>query len=219
MGTDAVVLGASMSLPERGEAPLNCLDIGCGTGIIALMAAQRCADAGLDVRIDAIDIDAPSCEEASLNCAASPWAEHLSVRCIALQEMDGRYDFIFSNPPYYDRSLLNPDRRESRARHSESLEFEDIARFAAAHLQPRGQLSLIVPYELEASLVKLMKGYGLSVFRILRIRTTESKDVRRVVLEFRFSALVSALEEEELVLQDGNVRSEAYERLTEEFYL
>lgn len=213
VGTDAVLLGAAMSIPVVCR---HALDIGTGTGVIALMLAQRCPDAA----IEAIDIDGPSAEEASENFAASPWAERLEAKHLALSayKPSSNLDLIFSNPPYYDDSLLNPDGRESTARHTTELHYSDIAAFAAEHLSESGQLSLILPSDCEKALLRCAGSYGLHPFRMLRIRTTARKEPRRIVAEFRRgSGFVP--EESELVLQNGSERTPEYNQLTKHFYL
>ena len=136
VGTDAVLLGSLMTV-HPGERRL--LDIGTGTGVVALMAAQRLAGSTIDAtaaqrlagstisatvdvgvaypEIIGIEIDGPSAEEARLNFEGSPWAGMLEARHCSLQDFrsPGEFDLTFSNPPYLDESLRNPDRRESRA--------------------------------------------------------------------------------------------------------
>ena len=214
VGTDAVVLGASMTLsPEDGRL----LDIGTGTGVIALMAAQRLSEAGADFSIDAIDIDGPSAEEAALNFAASPWRTRLKSTHVALKDFDGSYDVIFSNPPFYDNSLTNPVARESTARHTESLSYREICAFAAKVLCDRGRLSMILPYEARTALVRTAAGFGLYPFRIISVRTTPTKAPRRLVAEF--SRKKGDCNEESLTLQEGSSRSAEYASLTSGFYL
>ena len=155
VNTDGVLLGAAMTiLPED-----RCmLDIGTGTGTIALMAAQRVADhVGMEashgnIRIDAVDIDEPSATEAAKNFANSPWAECLHAHNMSLDafaatdQMDGyapvqKYDLIFSNPPYFEDSLTAPDERKSTARHtSEGLSYRDIFEFAKERLTGDGRV-------------------------------------------------------------------------------
>ena len=242
LGTDAVLLGAAMTLPASSPGP-QCLDIGTGTGVIALMLAQRCPQA----RILGIDIDLPSFEEAAENFARSPWADRLTAAHLSLEQLDTRleaagslagcpqFDLIFSNPPYYDTSLLNPDSREAEARHSCSLSYRDILRFAARRLSPHGTLSLILPAQSESELLRFAASCGLSLFRIVRIRTTPKKPFRRIIAEFSLSpdaaqcpfeeqfslpsGLCQSPVQEELTLQDGKRRSRQYEELTREFYL
>lgn len=214
VGTDAVLLGAAMTLRESDRF---LLDIGTGTGVIALMAAQRLESSRLS--IEAIDIDGASAEEAAQNFAASPWSGSLRAENTALSDYapDRRFDCIFSNPPYYDNSLRNPDEREAVARHTESLSFTDICAFASEHLTGDGRLSLILPAESEKSLMRTASSFGLFPFRVLRIRTTTAKPFKRLIAEF--SRIRGAVAEEVLVLMDAGARSPEYSKLTESFYL
>lgn len=221
VGTDAVLLGAAMTFPET-DRDLRLLDIGTGTGVIALMAAQRLCDAGRRFHIEAIDIDLASAQEAADNFAGSPWAGHLSAIHCPLQDYqptDEGFDMIFSNPPFYDNSLTNPDAREATARHTESLSYREICAFAAAHLSgEHGRLAMILPAGEERSLIRTAASFGLQLHRLLRIRTTARKDPRRIIAEF-CSVRTASVQEKEIILQDGNSRSEDYRKLTEEFYL
>ena len=234
VGTDAVLLGAAMTLK-----PGRLLDIGTGTGVIALMAAQRLASASKESggtlwgepphqkpsatakpwRISAIDIDSESIEEARLNFADSPWAEHLVAGHCALKDFcpDGRFDHIFSNPPFYDNSLTNPDAREAAARHTQSLSYRDICAFASEYLEPDGHISLILPADQETAIMRTAASFGFYPFRIIRISTTPRKPVKRLVIELQRTKAKTS--EESLVLQDGAARSAQYAELTREFYL
>ena len=241
VGTDAVLLGAAMTLLPSDR---TLLDVGTGTGVIALMAAQRLAERGLavpdsdggsppitsprglfnatplrPVSIIAIDIDGPSAAEAAANFAASPWPGMLSARHCSLQDFapDAPLDVIFSNPPFYDESLRNPDAREAAARHTCSLSYRDLCAFAARHLAPDGRLSLILPAECEAALLRTAVSFGLHPFRILRILTTAGKTPRRIVAGF--SRGRAAFREESLTLMSGASRTPEYSLLTAPFYL
>ncbi len=227
VGTDAVLLGAAMTLPEGPQCPLRLLDIGTGTGVIALMAAQRME--GNNVMIDAIDIDPEAISEASANFAASPWSCILRAENISLQQLSASlegstaagYDAIFSNPPYFDDSLKAPDGRRSTARHTDTLSYRDILAFASRQLKPEGTLSLILPSETEAALLRSARGFGLHAFRILYICTTAAKPPKRIIAEFRRSGPAAALPEnrESIILTEGTARSAAYSALTAQFYL
>ena len=216
VGTDAVLLGAAMTVRGSDE---HLLDIGTGTGVIALMAAQRLSDMKSIFSIDAIDIDCPSAEEAAQNFASSPWSGNLSAAHTALSGFrpQTRYDHIFSNPPYFDNSLVNPDARETAARHTESLSYREICAFSSEFLSENGILSLILPSDCGKQLLRTAASFGLFPFRLLRIRTTLRKLPKRLVAEF--SRLRQEVSEEELVLQENGERSAAYRQLTEEFYL
>lgn len=212
VGTDAVLLGAAMTVKPDDRL---LLDIGTGTGVIALMAAQRCPEA----EIIAIEPDRPSAGEAAFNFATSPWPSRLHAICTPLQEFrpSGKFDFIFSNPPYFDSSLKNPDARETAARHTVSLSHGDICAFAAEWLAPEGRLSLILPSDCEQRLLRTAASFGLFPFSILRIRTTAAKCPKRLVAEF--CRRRGAVTEKELTLQDGPGRSADYSALTCGFYL
>lgn len=216
LGTDAVLLGAAMTLKPTDR---RLLDIGTGTGVIALMAAQRLSDLGSDAAIDGIDIDAPSAEEAAANFVGSPWSGMLHAECVSLQDYrpSAGFDLIFSNPPFYDNSLQNPDHRESVARHTEALSYRDICAFASGQLREDGRLALILPSEVETSLLRTAASFGLFPFRIIHIRTTARKAPRRIITEF--SRTRNECLREELVLQDGPIRTAEYNKLTENFYL
>lgn len=212
VGTDAVLLGAAMTVKP---ADRHLLDIGTGTGVIALMAAQRCPEAV----IDAIEIDEASAEEAAANFRQSPWPDRLNALYIPLQgyQTAEKYDLIFSNPPYYDNSLTNPDERETTARHTGSLSHADICSFASEHLAPEGRLALVLPSESERQFLRSAASFGLFPFRLMRIKTTEKKAPKRIILEL--SRTRQAVVETTMTLQNGPGRSDEYSSLTRDFYL
>lgn len=217
VGTDGVLLGAALTLPSDAG---HLLDIGTGTGCVALMAAQRLSGRE-NYSIDAIDIDGPSAEEAAANFAASPWAQHLAAHHQSLKDFEpeaDKYDAIFSNPPFFEDSLRNPDDRKAAARHTGGLSYREIFDFAADHLNANGTVSLILPAEVERDLVRCAASFGLYPFRLLRIRTTARKPFRRILAEFTTTRPV-AIKEEELILQDGSSRTPAFQKLVEDFLL
>jgi len=210
VGTDAVLLGSAMTILPSDA---NMLDIGTGTGVIALMAAQRTQTA----HIEAIDIDAPSAEEAAFNFAASPWSSRICARHTSLSDYvpTHSFDLIFSNPPYYDASLKNPDAREAAARHTDSLSYRDVFSFASAH---SSRLSVILPSDNDKMALRLAAGFGLYPFRLVYVRSTERKKFSRLIAEF--SLVRGEVQREELTLMNNEGgRSEDYTRLTQEFYL
>ena len=140
VGTDGTLIGAWFSANCN-----NCriLDIGTGTGLIAIMAAQRFSDA----QIIGIDIDSDCIEQARENVAASPWSERISIIHSALQEFTSSkgFDVIISNPPYFVDSLLSPDDKRSTARHTTSLSFSDLFDGVERLLAQDGTFALILP--------------------------------------------------------------------------
>ncbi len=203
VNTDGVLLGALMTLRPGKDHRL--LDIGTGTGAIALMAAQRLLGGAkeclsdkhpsksqvdviddAEIRIEGIDIDRDSADEAALNFDASPWRAHLKAHHCALENFapEAPYDAIFSNPPFFTEDLHSPDERKARARHADSLPLEEIFRFASEHLAPGGRLSLILPASQETPASREAACEGLSLSRIVSIKGSDRKPPYRVVMEF-----------------------------------
>lgn len=212
VGTDAVVLGATASIEGVGSI----LDIGTGTGVIALMLAQRCPEA----EIEAIEIDPLAAEEARVNFALSPWSERMRALNVALQDYipSQSFDLIVSNPPYYDLSLKNPDARISASRHTESLSYREILAFAGEFLSEDGRVSLVMPNESLSALCREARSRGLFEKRIVKIKTVESKPFKRVVAEFSKQRLREPAVEE-LTLQEKGHRTAQFDALVRGFYL
>lgn len=212
LGTDAVLLGAAMNISGNERLAL---DIGTGCGVIALMAAQRAPGC----RFVGIDIDEASAREAAFNFASSPWPERLEARHCPLSGFESaeKFDLIFSNPPYYDDSLKNPDAREAAARHTDSLSFAEIFEFCREQLEANGQLSLILPCDSLQSVRRTGASFGFYPRRILYVQTVERKQPKRAIAEFSRQRIEAA--EERLILQKDGSRSEQYSRLCEDFYL
>ena len=221
VNTDGVLLGAAVTIMPGDR---RFLDIGTGTGTIALMVAQRSlADVYDDVRIDAIDIDEPSASEAAMNFAKSPWAENLKAHNMSLDDFavssENSYDLIFSNPPYFEDSLTAPDERKSTARHtSDGLSYRDIFDFASARLTEKGRVSFVLPADQEAALCRYARMCGFHLFRILRIRTVPRKSPTRIIAEFGRERC-SQPSDTVLTIQDEGKYTQEYLSLTHDFYL
>ena len=231
VNTDGVLLGASMTVRPDDRF---LLDIGTGTGTIALMAAQRMADVVTSLRgveatwqsvgIDAIDIDEPSATEAAMNFAESPWTESLHAHNLSLNEFaagfpEKKYDLIFSNPPYFEDSLTAPDERKSTARHtSEGLSYRDIFEFAKERLTENGRVSFVLPADQEAALCRYGRICGLHLFRILRVRTVPRKAPTRIIAEFS-RVRTDNPTDETLTIQNEGKYTQEYLSLMRDFYL
>lgn len=213
LGTDSVLLGACVDV----DGVKSVLDVGTGTGVIALMIAQR-TEGELQPQIDAIDIDLPSVEEAKENFENSPWADRLKVFHSALQDYPLKeYELIVSNPPYFDNSLLNPDSRKSGARHTFSLSYIDILEYASEALSAEGRLALILPAEVEKNLIRVAASYSLFPLSILRVRTVERKAPKRIVIEFSRIKLESRITN--LTMSSEGKYTAEYNKLVEAFLL
>lgn len=222
VNTDGVLLGAAMTVRPEDR---RLLDIGTGTGTIALMAAQRLADCGNDVAIDAIDIDEPSAVEAGQNFLSSPWADMLHSCNKSLDEYASalphgeRFDLIFSNPPYFEDSLVAPDERKSTARHtSDGLSYRDVFEFAETRLTDDGRVSLVLPADQEHALTRYARMCGLHLFRIVRIRTVARKAPIRIIAEFSKRRCDNPEDQILTIMNEGKYTQE-YLSLTHEFYL
>ena len=229
VNTDGVLLGASMTLRSSDRF---LLDIGTGTGTIALIAIQRLADsvkpeapmARQDVRIDAIDIDEASAVEAAANFRNSPWSEslqafHASLDGYTAMARDREYDLIFSNPPYFEDSMNAPEERRNNARHtSTGLSYREILDFAASHLSAGGRVSLVLPAETENVLCRHARMNGLHLFRIVRVRTVPRKAPSRIIAEFS-RIRIDSPEDVVLTIQNEGKYTEEYLSLMHELYL
>jgi len=217
VNTDGVILGASTPLSFSDR---NILDVGTGTGTVALMLAQRTDDIHAPARITGIDIDAPSASEADANFAASPWGERLTAVNTSLQDYtpEVTFDLIVSNPPFYDDSLTNPDVRLTTARHSVSLSYREILLFAQMHLSKDGRVCMILPSEAEFHLLREARSHGLFLKSRLRVRTTPSKAEKRIVCEFSFDRN-QIVRDEVLTIQDGGEYTRRYLDMMQDFYL
>ena len=209
VNTDGVLLGAVTAVfPEDRTV----LDVGTGTGTIALMLVQRLFPVAGDCLVQGIDIDVPSAEEASLNFSSSPWPSHLQAFHAGLASFEGmaEYDLIVSNPPFYDNSLQAPDVRRNSARHTrggaadpEPLSWREILEYSRTHLSVDGRISLIVPADQETALLRYARMCGFAAWRILRIRTVPSKAPSRAIVQFKRKGNASVpAEEDELTLTD-----------------
>ena len=224
VNTDGVLLGAAMTILPSDR---TMLDVGTGTGTIALMAAQRASSVILNevknLHIDAIDIDEASASEASANFTSSPWGTALKAHHLSLEEFSSSsetaYDLIFSNPPYFEDSLTAPDERKSTARHtSDGLSYRDIFEFAKDRLSENGRVSLVLPADQEAALTRYARMCGLHLFRILRIRTVPRKAPSRMIAEFSRIRCAEPVQEL-LTIQDEGKYTQEYLSLTGDFYL
>ncbi len=219
VNTDGVLLGAAVSLREGDR---NVLDVGTGTGTIALMVAQRLSENTENFRVDAIDIDEASAAEAAENFADSAWAEKLYAHHKSLEEFSEghlpKYDLILSNPPYFEDSLLNPAERKCNARHTVGLSYRELLDFSAEQLSEDGRFAVILPAEQELQLCRYARMKGLHLLRIMRVRTTPKKPVRRIVAEFARTRCPEA-EDFILTIQDGGAYTSEYLSLTHDFYL
>ena len=214
VGTDGTLLGA---WAEMGRPDGRILDIGTGTGLIALMMAQRYPKA----QVTAIDIDAEAVAQATDNVQASHFADRIQLCRADVNAFDvGEiYDAIVCNPPYFDHALTCPDDQRSLARHTLSLSYRQLISAAWRLLADEGIFSVIIPNDYFQQIESEAYLAGFFLTRIYGVRTIEGKPIKRYLIEFS-KLSKKELVKKEVVIEDlPNVRSEWYQELTKEFYI
>ena len=174
------------------------------------MLMQRCSEA----HIDAIDIDPDAAEQAREN--------GVKAYCSSLQDWQGPYDLIVSNPPYFQNSLKNPDKGREMARHTDTLSYAELIQHSARLLQEGGRLALILPAEAENEIRQLAAAADLFLTHVTRVYSKENKKPKRVLLAFQLKIedLRLKILEDTLVLEDEKGgRSLPYQELCRDFYL
>lgn len=215
VGTDSVLLGA------WAHGGTRVLDIGTGTGVIALMMAQRFPQA----LVDAVEIDPDACSQAKGNVLASPFAKQVSVICSPVQllasreENVGCYDAIVANPPFFENALKAPMEARAKARHNDALPFDQLFTSVVALMKKEGEFSAIIPFDYKARFEEEAALAGLVVSRVCAVKTTPRKQPKRYLMAFTFPPSRECEFEEGLLETTPGVRSEWYQTLTGEFYL
>jgi tRNA1Val (adenine37-N6)-methyltransferase len=217
IGTDAVLLGSWV----KTYGVRSVLDIGTGTGVIALMIAQKCG-----AEIDAIEIDHDSAEQARFNAAQSPWNERVHVQNISLQDFvkihDGKYDLIVSNPPYFVDSLLSSEANRTAARHTVHLTFEELISCAVKLLSKEGKFNVILPVKEGEQFVDIALKHGLYLRRLMRVRSSPGKADKRWLMQFGFTKKEQISDSALVMESDPQVRhsyTQEYKELTKDYYL
>ena len=212
VGTDGVLLGAWTDVSHS----CRILDIGTGTGLIALMLAQRCPQAS----ITAIDIDAEAVEQAHENILSSPWKDRVEVllQDICTFPSDQKFDTIVSNPPYFIDSLKCPNDQRNTARHTDTLDAERLLESVARLLTDDGRFSIILPSEQTDLLIQTAYAQGLYPSRQTAVITRPGLSPKRILMEFQKTK--EAFQPDEIIIElERHVYSEGYIALTKAFYL
>lgn len=215
VGTDGTLLGAWATLPPHAK---NILDIGTGSGLIAIMAAQRHPTA----KITAIDIDKDCVMQATENAVASPWAERIEVIETPLQEysQEEKFDVIISNPPYFADSMHSPDKQRTTARHTASLSFKELTDGVLRLLADDGLFAVILP-TIESELLLSASRGRLFTWRRCEVWSTPESGARRIMLELKREPPKDLSQKEKIIIEQGgrHIYSEEYKALTADFYL
>ena len=216
VGTDGVLLGAWCPVDHR---PFSILDLGTGTGVIALMLAQRCAAE----QIDAIEIDEEAYEQAVDNFENSPWSDRLFCFHAGLDEFmeepEDEYDLIVSNPPFYSEDFKTTHEQRDLARFQDAMPFEDLVEAADLLLSENGVFAVIIPFKEEERFIDLCATFELYPVRVTRVKGTPDTPIIRSLLAFKRYEL-STLTADVLVIETARHQyTEDYIALTQDFYL
>jgi len=211
VGTDGALLGAWTNCCDAKTG----LDVGTGSGLIALMLAQRS-----EAFIDAIDKDENACLQAGINFGVSPFASRLRVVCQDFLHYcpEKWYDLIVSNPPYFKNSLKSPDKQRTAARHADELSLNDLLKKSYQLLSADGRLSLILPADSFDSAQDIAAQIGFCLTRKTAVSHIENRPPKRVLLEY--AKTVGALEENEIFIENSDCSySEKFVALMKAYYL
>lgn len=211
VGTDGVLLGAWAPV----GADMKVLDIGAGSGLIALMLAQRGASS-----VTAVELDVHAAEQARDNVASSPYADRVEVVQSDILHFHSteQFDLIVSNPPFFDFSLQSPDQKRTMARHTDSLSYDDLLIRSAQLLSPGGKISLIVPSDVEQKLDSIAQLAGLFVFRKTYVIPKPDASPKRLLVTY--SNVSGNLVSDELVIELARHQyTDDFKALTRDFYL
>ena len=216
VGTDAVLLGAWVGVEPHAK---RILDVGTGSGVIALMMAQR---SGFDSRVDAVETDPASVIQARENVAASPWPGKIEVFNTPVQDFakERKYDLIVCNPPFFSKSLLPPAQHRQNARHTETLSFQELIESVLRLLSPAGTFAVILPVTEGTRFRELAHSCQITCHRSTAFFSRQGKPQERWLMEFSFEGRGTPTEPETLVLyKEADQWSEGYKALTCDFYI
>jgi tRNA1Val (adenine37-N6)-methyltransferase len=214
VGTDAVLLGSWVNTANANSI----LDVGTGTGIIALMLAQRS-----NAEIHAIDIDNNAFVQATENVNACKWKEHIHVHHISLQqfalEHTEKFDLIVSNPPYFVDSSKASEESRSNARHTDQLPYDDLLRGVLHLLAPQGKFYVILPTKESEQFRDLAEEHKLFLTKLTRVVTRTDKPEKRWLMRFEFTR--KTFSEDSIIIEEDERHSytDAYKELTKDYYL
>lgn len=216
VGTDGVLLGACAT-PTM--TPVRILDAGCGTGVIALMAAQRWAGAD----IDAIEIDDSSVAEAVANVSRSPWSDRVHVihGNLLSHQYTARYDLILSNPPFYTEETRSPEHRRALARHGEGFDTFSLIELSSRILTDNGTLAFISPASIDDSIIATAALNRLMPVSVTDVITRAGKPARRRIWHMcrQTGGIPVAVRRDELCIRDAdNNYTLRYRELTAPYY-
>lgn len=217
VGTDGVLLGAWAELTAETVMPARVLDVGCGTGVVGLMVAQRYRGA----MVKCVDISEDAVAECGENIKNSPFASRVEVAQVDFRTYvdELKYDLIVSNPPYFTEQLHSPDKQRAVARHEDSLPLSVLINRCASLLTPDGRLALVLPSSRDEDVVWEATLAGLTPTRQCGVVTREGKAPRRTLWELARVNGGAVVKSQLLIHGADGKFTEDYIALVKEFYL
>lgn len=216
IGTDGVLLGAWAPVTNK---PFSVLDIGTGTGVIALMLAQRSSAA----QIDAVEIDEDAYEQATDNFENSPWSDRLFCYHAGLDEFveepEDEYDLIVSNPPFYTEDYKTENEQRDTARFADAMPSEDLIEAADLLLSENGIFAAIIPFKEEENFLALAAAYELYPVKITHVKGTSTTEIKRSLLAFTRIKTIDFPIDELIIETERHIYTPKYRALTKDFYL
>ncbi|WP_298484757.1 methyltransferase [uncultured Maribacter sp.] len=222
IGTDGVLLGAWTAIQDN---TYNILDIGSGTGIIALMLAQR----SIADTIEAIELDGDAFEQCTENFENSPWGDRLFCFHAGFDEFVDEYteeepdeyelyNLIVSNPPFYSEEVTSGNSARDSARQNTSLPFDELLEGVSKLLTKKGSFSTIIPFKEEVNFIEIAKEFNLFPKRITRVKGNPETEIKRSLLELTFTQTETVIDVL-IIEKERHVYTNAYKELTKDFYL
>lgn len=225
VSTDSVLLGAWANITESNTI----LDIGCGTGLLAIMCAQRNQTA----QVTAVEIELNAFNAATQNSLNSLWSSRLCIKHMAIQDFVSSavtFDAIICNPPYFNSGEQSQTSQRAIARHTSSLSHKNLLSYCDRLLNEKGTASFVLPKQEGLAFIGLMdemqldENFPLKLSRLTYVKTTFNKLASRVLIELSKSSLSKKVEDinhhsHELIIHEGDVYSDQFISLTKDFYL
>lgn len=222
--TDACLFGSMLPVSAQGEEIKRVLDIDTGTGLLALMYAQKNPDA----QIDAVEIDEDAAQQAKENFEASPWKNRLNIYHTSIQQfnlsnyqpvnLSTKYDLIISNPPFFDNDLKAEDDKRNVALHSTEMSFEDLLNAVDNNLTDEGLFAVLLPYHRATAFEKLAKSKDLHLREMIKVKQTSKHDYFRSIFFLQRTPATPAVKEIIIQNRDGSYTKE-FTALLKDYYL
>jgi len=218
--TDACLFGAWVAEEINNEKLIinNCLDIGAGTGLLALMVAQK----NPEIEIEAIEIDKDAAEQAKNNIASSTWREQINIvqADVKAFSFEKEFDLIISNPPFYENEIRSATYSKNVAHHSENLTVNELLGIIKKNLSKTGSFFLLLPYKRNEEVRKLFSDHKLNISKILFVRQSVKHDYFRIFIKGNLNGEEQETEFNELSIWDEQKHyTNEFVNLLKDYYL